>query len=110
MPRCSDEWKERYKLRTVIERYNSSAKHSRLLDQHRYLNIEKVSLHAMMSMLSYLGTALAHLKADDFAHMRHMPIKLPKARELKPAPVRDVDPGLVAALLLHELDALQRAA
>ena len=108
VPRCSDEWKERYKLRTVIERYNSSAKHSRLLDQHRYLNIEKVSLHAMMSMLSYLGTALAHLKADDYAHMRHMRVKLPKVRERKP--VQNIDPRLVTALLLHEINELQRAA
>ena len=108
VPRCSDEWKERYKLRTVIERYNSSAKHSRLLDQHRYLNIEKVSLHAMMSMLSYLGTALAHLKADDYAHIRHMRIRLPKVQERK----REAQPdrGVVAALLLHQLNELPQVA
>ena len=41
---------------------------------HRYLNIYKVSLHVAMSMLSYLATALAHLKADDYVHMRHMRI------------------------------------
>ena len=110
LPRCSEEWKARYKLRTVIERHFSSAKHSRLLDEHRYLNIYKVSLHVAMSMVSYLATALAHLKADDYAHMRHMPIKLPKARERKPESVPDVDPRLVAALLLHELNELQRAA
>ena len=80
LPRCSEEWKAMYKLRTVIERYFSSAKHSRLLDTHRYLNISKVSLHGAMSMLSYLATALAHLQADDYAHMRHMRIKLPKAQ------------------------------
>ena len=108
LPRCSEEWKSKYKLRTVIERYNSSGKHSRLMDAHRYFNIYKVSLHVAMSMLSYLATALAHLKADDYAHMRHMRIKLPKVRERKPA--RDVDPALVAALLLRELNDLQRAA
>ena len=108
LPRCSEEWKAKYKLRTIIERYFSSAKHSRLMDVHRYLNIHKVSLHAAMSMLSYLATALAHLKADDYVHMRHMRIKLPKVRERKPA--RDVDPALVAVLMLHELNDLQRAA
>ena len=92
----------------MIERYFSSAKHSRLMDVHRYLNIRKVSLHAAMSMLSYLATALAHLKADDYAHMRHMRIRLPKVRERKPA--RGVDPALVAVLLLHELNDLERAA
>ena len=79
-----------------------------MLDTHRYLNISKVSLHAAMSMLSYLATALAHLKADDYAHMRHMRIRLPKVRERKPA--QDVDPRLIAALLLHELNDLQKAA
>ena len=83
LPRCSDEWKAEYKKRPIIERHFSSVKQSRLLDTHRYLNKplpEHVSLHAAMSMLAYLATALAHLKADDYAHMRHMRIKLPKAR------------------------------
>ena len=108
LPRCSEEWKAKYKLRTVIERFFSSDKHSRLMDTHRYFNISKVSLHVAMSMLSYLATALAHLKADDYAHMRHMRIKLPKVREREPA--QDIDPALVAALLLHELNDLQPAA
>ena len=79
LPRCSAEWKAEYKKRPIIERYFSSGKHSRLLDTHRYLNIEKVSLHAAISTLAYLATALAHLKADDYAHMRHMRINLPAA-------------------------------
>ena len=83
LPRCSPEWKAEYKKRPIIERHFSSGKHSRLLDTHRYLNIRKVSLHVAMSMLSYLATALAHLKADDYAHMRHMRhmrIRLPAAK------------------------------
>ena len=80
LPRCSEEWKTEYKKRTVIERHFSSAKHSRLLDQHRYLNIFQMSLHMLMSMISYLATAWAHLQADDYAHMRHMRIKLPRAQ------------------------------
>ena len=76
LPRCSAEWKAEYKKRPIIERHFSSAKQSRLLDKHRYLNIGKVSLHVAISMLSYLTTALAHLKADDYAHMRHMRIQV----------------------------------
>ena len=34
--------------------------------------------HAKIPQLAYLSTALAHLKADEYAHMRHMSIKLPK--------------------------------
>ena len=112
LPRCSEEWKSKYKLRTVIERYNSSGKHSRLMDAHRYFNIYKVSLHVAMSKLSYLATALAHLQADDYAHMRHMRIKLPPAK--KPKQMREVehqvDPGIMAALVLHQLNAVRYAA
>ena len=77
LPRCSEEWKAEYKKRPIIERHFSSAKHSRMLATHRYFNELKVSLHAAMSVLSYLATALAHLKADDYSHMR---IRLPKAQ------------------------------
>ena len=80
LPRCSEEWKAEYKKRSIIERYFSSGKHSRLLDTHRYLNIFKVSLHVAMSMLACLATALAHLQADDYVHMRHMRIRLPAAK------------------------------
>ena len=108
LPRCSEEWKAKYKLRTVIERYFSSAKHSRLMNVHRYLNISKVSLHVAMSMLAYLATALAHLQADDYAHMRHMRIRLPEARERKHE--KKPDAGIVASLLLHQLYEMRQAA
>ena len=112
VPRCSAEWKAEYKKRPIIERYFSSAKHSRLLDTHRYLNIQKMSLHVAMSTLAYLATALAHLKADDYAHMRHMRIQLPDAKRSKPKQEtgQKVDPAIVAALVLHELNAVQQAA
>ncbi len=78
LPRCSEEWKNEFKKRPGIERHFGSAKHSRLLDTHRYFNIYKVRLHVAMSMLAYLATALAHLLADDYAHMRHMRVRLPR--------------------------------
>ena len=108
-PLCSEEWKAEHKKQPIIKRYFSSGKHSRLLDTHRYLNISKVSLHAAMSMLSYLATALAHLKADDYAHMR---IKLPSAKGNKAErkPEQQVAPGIVAALVLHQLNTLQQTA
>ena len=110
LPRCSAEWKAEYKKRPSEERYFSSAKHSRLLDTHRYLNGPKVSLHVAMSTLAYLATALAHLKADDYANMRHMRIELPPASRAKHRQEQDVDPSIVAALMLHELNTAQRAA
>ena len=84
LPRCSEAWKVEYKKRPTVERYFSSDKHSLLMDQHRYFNIFQMSLHVAMSMLTYLATALAHLQADDYAHMRHMRIKLPNARRREP--------------------------
>ncbi len=76
LPRCSEEWKAEYQKRPSIERYLSSAKQSRLLDVHRCLNICKVSLHVAVSLLTYLATALARLKAGDYAGVRNMRIKL----------------------------------
>ncbi len=80
VPRCSDEWKDEYKKRPIIERHFSSGKHSRLMNQHRYFNRFQMSLHVLLYMLSYLATALAHLQANDYAHIRHMRIKLPRVR------------------------------
>ncbi len=80
LPRCTDEYQRELAKRVIIERGFSSGKHSRLLDTHRYLNDAKVELHVAMSILSYLATALAHLKANDFAHMRHMRIRLSRRR------------------------------
>ena len=76
--RASEEWKDLFKKRTTIERYFSSAKHSRLLDRHQVLGQERVSLHARMSMLGYLLTAWGRLRAGDYEYMRHMHIKLPR--------------------------------
>ena len=86
LPRCSEEWKTEYKKRTSIERYFSSAKHSRLMNQHRNFNIIQMSLHVLMSMLTYLATAPAHLQADDCAHMRHTRINLPKVQPGRATP------------------------
>ena len=77
--RASEEWKSIFKKRTSIERYFSSAKHSRLLDKHQCLGQQRVSLQAKLSTLSYLLTAWGRLRADDYAHMRHMHIRLPRA-------------------------------
>lgn len=54
IPRCSEEWKGEFKKRTIIERFFSSDKHSRLLNTHRYFNQSKVLLHVVMSILCYL--------------------------------------------------------
>ena len=112
LPRFSEEWKSEYKKRPIIERGFSSAKHSRLLNQHRYLNIQKVSLHVAMSVLSYLATSLARLKAKDVARLRHMRVELPRAKEgrTRRPPEPQVDRGIVAALMMSQLNVMPQAA
>ncbi len=77
--RASAEWKRLFKKRTSIERYFASAKHSRLLDRHQFLGRERVRLHATMSVLAYLLTALGRLRAGDYPNLRQMDIRLPRA-------------------------------
>ena len=87
VPRFRELWKELYKWRTTIERLFSSAKRSRLMNQHRHLDMERINLHERMSVLTGALTALTHLQADDWRHMRHMRIRL-AGRDRKTA-----DPG-----------------
>ena len=64
----------------AIERWFSSGKRSRLFDKHQLLKMGKISLHSNLSTLAWLLTALARLKVDDYEHMRHMYIRLPRER------------------------------
>ena len=66
-------------MRPSIERYFSNGKQSRLLDKHQYMELQRVSLHAKLSVVSRLLTAWGRLRAGDYEHMRHMYIRLPRA-------------------------------
>ena len=79
VPRFTKLWRKIYNRRGAIERWFSSAKRSRLFDKHQLLRMGKISLHANLSTLAWLLTALARLKADDYRRMRHMYIRLPRA-------------------------------
>ena len=79
VPRFTKLWRKIYKKRTEIERWFSSAKRSRLFDKHQLLKMGKIKLHANLSTLAWLLTALARLKTDDYRRMRHMYIRLPRA-------------------------------
>ena len=74
--RQSQEWKNLFNMRTGIERYFSSGKRSRLLNQHQYLGIEKIKTHVALSMLTYLATMYTHIMAGDSKRMRHMSIRI----------------------------------
>ena len=79
VPRFSKLWRKIYNKRSAIEQCFSSAKRSRLLDKHQLLKMGKIKLHANLSTLAWLLTALAGLKADDYRRMRHMYLRLPRA-------------------------------
>ena len=79
VPRFTKLWRKIYNKRGAIERWFSSAKRSRLLDKHQLLKMGKIKLHANLSTLAWLLTALARLKTDDYRRMRHMYIRLPRA-------------------------------
>ena len=74
--RNSLHWKRLYNMRPVIERYFSSAKRSRLLDTHKCLNLERMTLHVTMSWLTYVFSVLCHLRAGDTENMLQMPVEL----------------------------------
>ena len=75
MPRQSEQWKELYRKRQGVERYFSSAKQSRLLNKHQYLNSRKIKTHVALSVLTYLATILGNLMAGNADEMRHMRLK-----------------------------------
>ena len=74
--RSSIEWNGLYNMRPVIERYYSSAKRSRLLDTHKCLNLERMTLHVTMSWMTYVLSVLCHLTSGDTENMLHMPVEL----------------------------------
>ena len=77
LPRASPLWKKLYKRRTAIERVFRSLKHSRNLETHCFREIQKVALHATLSVLTYSATVLARLSAGDTKKMRLMRVNAP---------------------------------
>ena len=63
-------------MRQGIERFFSSAKRSRLLDKHQYVDMRKIEAHVALSMLTYLATMYARIEAGDADRMRHMRIQV----------------------------------
>ena len=61
--RDSKEWKELYDLRQSVERVFKSLKQSRRLEGHCYRGLNKVALHATMSVLTFTATLLVQTLA-----------------------------------------------
>ena len=76
--RASEEFKELYAHRQVIERFFGSAKQSRLLATHRYYKKFKIHLHVALAILTYLLTMLNKVMVGRMSELRRMRIQLPK--------------------------------
>ena len=76
--RASQEFKDLYAHRQVIERFFGSAKQSRLLATHRYYKKIKIHLHVALSILCYLLTMLNKVLVGRMSEKRRMRIRLPK--------------------------------
>ena len=74
--RASQEWEEKYKKRTVIERGFSSMKRSRLLNKHMYTEQSKIRAHVALATLTYAATMLGHMLAKDPDSIRRMRLRV----------------------------------
>ena len=70
--RQSRQWKELYGKRWKIEQTFKSLKESRRLESHCLRGLKHITLHALMSTLSYQATALVKAQAGQLADMRWM--------------------------------------
>ena len=70
--RGSQEWKDLYTKRQAIERVFKSMKESRRLERHRIRGLRQITLHAVMSALTFQATVLVRLQAGETDLMRWM--------------------------------------
>ena len=70
--RASEEWSEHYAKRQAVERLFGSLKRSRNLEVHFSRNINRMRLHATLSLVAYQATALARAKEDELDNLRQM--------------------------------------
>ena len=70
--RDSQEWKDLYAKRQAVERVFKSLKESRRLNRHCVRGLRQVTLHALMSVLTFQATALVRVLDGEREWMRWM--------------------------------------
>ena len=70
--RGSREWKGYYRKRQAIERVFKSMKESRRLERHCIRGLRRITLHALVSALTFAATALVRILMGDREWMRWM--------------------------------------
>ena len=83
--RASEEWNEHYAKRQSVERLFGSLKRSRNLEVHFSRNINRMRLHATLSLVAYQATALARAKEDRLENLRQMRVGVSAMAKLEMA-------------------------
>lgn len=76
IPRGSAEWKALYATRQGVERCFSRLKQHRALDSHCRRGLRKVTLHALMSVLSMQAMAVVRAEAGELERVREVSRKV----------------------------------
>ena len=70
--RDGPEWKALYEKRQAIKRVFKSMKESRRLERHCVRGLRQITLHALMSVMSFQATALVRVLTGQADRMRWM--------------------------------------
>ena len=72
IPRRTTEWKALYAKRQSVERCFSRLKQHRALDSHCRRGLRKVTLHALMEIVTMQAAAVVRAEAGDFERVREV--------------------------------------
>lgn len=72
IPRHTQTWKDLYNKRQAVERFFKSDKENRRLEAHCVRGLQMITLHCLISVLTFQATALVHIQADQKEDMRWM--------------------------------------
>ena len=70
VPRNSRQWSALYSTRVSVERCFSRLKQHRALNDHCRRGLRKVTLHAMMGLVTVQASAVAKVVSGDLTHLR----------------------------------------
>jgi hypothetical protein len=72
LPRSSYKWKDKYDLRTSIERLNSRIDEFFGFEKHYYRGLKKIKLRLNLSFITMLSMAIGRIKQKQLSKVRSM--------------------------------------
>ena len=76
IPRATKEWRTLYARRQSVERCFSRLKQHRALDSHYRRGLRKVTLHALMSLVTMQAVAVVRTEAGEVERVREVSRKV----------------------------------